>query len=130
MQTDPSHSDSLTEALLHRLSTEVRHALHHVLGSVERVCEGTLSRAQTMDLENCRENMHELLRIVNDVSELADYGSIGESPRQFNMAEMLDEFCGLVQIRARRKGLDIHWKVDRGMPRIVLGYRQAIESAI
>jgi len=122
--------EALQDALLARLTTEVRHALHHVLGSLELAAEDPLSRQQSKYLGRCRESAHELLRIANDVSELADSGSFDQTPSKIQFSEMLEGFSNLIGIRAARKGLDLRWSVDRRIPRVVAGYRQAIEMVL
>jgi CheY-like chemotaxis protein len=130
--SDPSlaESETLKDALLARLATEVRHTLHHVLGSIELASEEPLSREQTRYLGRCRESAHELLRIANDVSELADSGAFTETPSRFEPSELLEGFKNLIGIRATRKDLTLRWSVDRQVPRAVLGFRQAVEMVL
>lgn len=122
--------ENLKDHLLARLSSEVRDTLHQILGGVEIISGEPLSRQQTKHLDRCRESARELLRIANDVSELADFGPFHETPSAFELSRELEQFGTLVGIRAAHKKLDLQWRLDDRIPRVVLGCRRAIEDAL
>jgi CheY-like chemotaxis protein len=125
-----NESETHSDALLTQLATGVRQTLHNVLGAIELVSEEPLSAQQTDHLYRCRESVHELLRLANDVSELVDFSALGERPSRFDFSELLEAFSSLVSVRAAKKNLDLQWSVGLDVPRPVLGYSHAIETVL
>ena len=88
-----------------------------VIGLVE---EEPLSESQSRHLTRSRESADELLRTVNDLTELARPGAaqnpVTGRPAAFVLVDALAEIGDLMSILAYRKGLTFNWMIDSTVP--------------
>ncbi len=118
------------ESLLFRLGNEVRHGLHHMLGLMGLAADEPLSENQVRYLGQCREAADQLLRMTDDLAELArPEGSVAGSAA-FETLEAIEELADLMGALAARNGLAFHWSVEPGVPTRVLGDKYLLQDML
>ncbi len=122
------------ESLLSRLGSEVRETLHHVTGLIGLVEEEPLSESQSRHLTRSRESADELLRTVNDLTELARPGAtqnpVAGTPAAFALGDALVEIGDSMRTLAYRKGLTFDWMIDDAAPDRIAGDRDLIQDTL
>lgn len=99
---------------LANMSHEIRTPLNGVIGVAELLAETRLTRAQRDYVQTVLESGRALLRMVNDVLDLAKLQS-GKSRAEaetFDYRSCADSVLRLLQPEARRKGLVLSMQVD------------------
>lgn len=119
-----------SEALISKLCNEVRHTLHHVMGLIELVAEEPLADKQARRLSQCRTSADQLLRIANDVTELAAPFRPAGVGEPFALAAMVEEVAEVMGLLASWKGLLFRCSVDPSVPAYVIADREAIQDML
>ncbi|MBL8227558.1 MAG: response regulator [Bryobacterales bacterium] len=107
---------AFTELLLHRLGTGVRETLHNLMGLVELAMQEPLTAAQAEHLSQCRTLSDRLLRVANDVAELATPYDWPAGEPAVSLATMVEELSRIAQARAEHRGLIFRLHVDGNVP--------------
>src|SRR5262249_49038989 len=100
------------EEILLRLTIEVRHALHSMLGFMELARGEPLSERQEHCLAECRSVADQLLQLANDASELAHPEALREARSTFEAAAAIFEVAEIERARAERKGLAFDYSLS------------------
>ncbi len=109
--------------LLADLGHEVRTPMTGVLGMSELLLDGPLPPGQRRQVEAIREAGEHLLRLVDDVLDLARIGETGLrlDPRPFEVRALVAGIAALHAPPARARGLAFRVVVAPGLPRILVG---------
>jgi signal transduction histidine kinase len=109
--------------LLADLGHEVRTPMTGVLGMSELLLDGPLQPQQRGQVEAIRQAGEHLLRLVDDVLELARIGETGLrlDPRPFDMRALVAGVAALHAPPARARGLAFRATVAPGLPRLLVG---------
>jgi PAS domain S-box-containing protein len=111
---------------LANMSHELRTPLNHIIGFTELLVDsqvGDLSDIQKEYLTDVLNSGKHLLTLVNDVLDLskAEAGKIDLDLSAFNPEDLLQELRSFFSLQAEQKGLDLQFKLEEGMPVVVLG---------
>jgi signal transduction histidine kinase/CheY-like chemotaxis protein/HPt (histidine-containing phosphotransfer) domain-containing protein len=98
------------------LSHELRNPLHAVLGNTELALESPLAPQQRLQIETIDESARSLLRLVNDLLDLAciQAGKLRIQPASFDLRKLTERCVDMVQPLAQRKHLQITLTADSG----------------
>jgi CheY-like chemotaxis protein len=101
-----------------------------MLGLMGLAADEQLSENQVRYLAQCREAADQLLRMADDLAELArPEGSIAGSAA-FDTLEAIEELAGLMGTLAVRNGLAFHWSAEPGVPTRVLGDKYLLQDML
>jgi signal transduction histidine kinase len=109
--------------LLADLGHEVRTPMTGVLGMSELLLDGPLQPQQRSQVEAIRQAGEHLLRLVDDVLDLARIGETGLrlEQRPFDIRELVAGVAALHAPPARARGLAFRATVAAGLPRLLVG---------
>ena len=126
-------SDRLRTQFLANTSHELRTPLHAILGFTDlllRGVDGPLEPAQTTSLERIRESGTQLLRIVQEVLDLArmDAGKLDLVRMPGIVTELIEQ--AVEELRARFPGLtfDVSTRIERGLPTLQLDPYRVVQA--
>ena len=115
--------DRLKSEFLATISHELRTPLNSVIGYAELILSGVngpVDEETRQDVRAIHDNGQVLLRIVNDLLDLAKI----EADRleldlvQLDPAALLQDAAGVWQKAAATKGLSLTWEAEAGLPRV------------
>ena len=115
-----SHAKSL---FLANMSHELRTPLNGVLGYAQLLAQSDLSPEQKRGVTIIQESGEHLMSLINDVLDLSriEEGQLELSEESFHLPRLLDSVCGLIEVRARQKGLAFVSQLDPALPEFVTG---------
>jgi signal transduction histidine kinase len=118
--------------LLADLGHEVRTPMTGVLGMSELLLDGPLQPQQRCQVEAIRQAGEHLLRLVDDVLDLARLGETGLRlhPRPFDVRELLAGISALHGPPARARGLVFRATVAPGLPRLLVGDAMRVRQVV
>lgn len=118
------------EPVVLRLTTEVRQALHSMLGFLELAVEEPLSEWQRHCLAQCRSSADGLMRSTADIAELSCTEPIPEAKSCFQIAAILAEVAEIEQVRAERKGLSFECRLSPASYTYIEAERGLIQDSL
>lgn len=118
------------ESFTQKLVTDVRLALHHITGLIELAREERKPGSQSRNLAGCLECADDLLRKASDYAELDRPDVKTRTLVSFGLFEAVAEVAELMEVLARRKGLDFFWSVETSGLRRLRGDRLAIQDCL
>lgn len=119
-----------TELLLHRLGTGVRESLHNLMGLVELTMQEPLSPGQAEHLSQCRAISDRLLRVANDVAELATPYEWPSGESAVELIAMVEELSRIAQAQAGRRRLNFRLHVGRNLRTHAMMDRPLLQDTI
>jgi CheY-like chemotaxis protein len=123
-------TEKMSTQFLSRLGNEVRQTLYHLTGWLELAAQDPLSESQEQYFACCRESADRLLRIANDLEELARAGAGIPNISPFSVREAIGEVAELMSLLAERNGLELRWTVDDRMPALIDGNRAMLQDIL
>jgi signal transduction histidine kinase len=89
------------------MSHEIRTPMHGILGTVSLIQDTDLSPAQRNYADTIKQSGDALLNIINSILDLSkiEAGGLLIEELDFGLAPLLDSVAGLMESRARHKGL-------------------------
>ncbi len=108
---------------LANMSHEIRTPMNAIIGMAYLSLKGELTSQQRGYMSKIHEAGSELLRVINDILELSklDAGKLGMESITFALRDIFAENQRRFSPLARKKGLALHFSVDPGVPRNVVG---------
>lgn len=100
-------ANRLKSEFLATMSHEIRTPMHGILGTVSLIQDTDLSPAQRNYADTIKQSGDALLNIINSILDLSkiEAGGLLIEEVDFGLAPLLDSVAGLMESRARHKGL-------------------------
>lgn len=116
-------SSRVKSVFLENVSHEIRSSMNGIVGMTELVLETDLSNEQRQYLEMVGSSVDRLLVVVNEVLDLSriETGELELDPEDFNLKESLDHDLYILNLSARKKGLELSCTIEPNVPASVHG---------
>ncbi len=100
------------------VSHELRTPLNGILGMLELLGQHQLSGKQGEYLGVARNSANRLLALINDILDFSrlDAGKLDLEQRDFDLRETLEQLLDLLGTAAQKKGLDLGYLIEDGVP--------------
>ncbi len=104
-------------AFLANMSHEIRTPMNAILGLTHLLLREVSVARQRDQLGKVADAARHLMSIINDILDISkiEAGKLGLSPRDFMLAELMENVHGLIAERAEVKGLDLTIEIDPGL---------------
>lgn len=111
---------------LANMSHELRTPLNSILGYTHLLLDGIdgeLGADQRVSLERVERSAGNLLHLVDELLDLSriDAAKVELDALAFDLREFLEQLVADYDLRARDKGLELSWRVARGIPETLIG---------
>lgn len=108
---------------LARMSHEIRTPINGVIGMNEMILRETTNPEIVKYATNARSSGKVLLRIVNDILDIAkvESGKMEVIKSEYRLKDVVGELVALITARASAKGLFFEWEVDPNLPSRLYG---------
>ncbi len=117
--------------LLATVSHEMRTPLAGVIGMADLLADTALTPEQATYVDALKRSGEGLLALVDEVLEMSTLESgVGEAPRTFDPAALVDEVVELIAPRAHQKSLDIAAIVAPNVPAAVTADRRRLRQIL
>lgn len=105
-------------AFLANMSHEIRTPMTGIIGMTELALDTPLSSTQRGYLETVHSSARTLLTILNDILDFSkiDAGKLSIESIDFDPADHLADTLKPIAVRARHKGLDLHFSLPANLP--------------
>ncbi|MBS0243707.1 MAG: PAS domain S-box protein, partial [Proteobacteria bacterium] len=105
------------------MSHEIRTPMNGILGMASLLGETALSSEQESYLSAIDRSAKTLLNIIDEILDLSkiEAGKLEIHPAPFPLDECVQNVIELIGTRAREKSLDLAWRIDPDLPKIVIG---------
>jgi PAS domain S-box-containing protein len=108
---------------LANMSHEIRTPMNSIIGFTELLLDEPLTPVQKENLEIIRVNGDALLTIINDILDFSKMESdkLVLEDQPFNLRQCVEESMDLISIKASKKGLNVSYTFDKGVPDTIIG---------
>jgi PAS domain S-box-containing protein len=116
-------ANSAKSQFLANMSHELRTPMTGVLGMLEFTLNTTLDAQQQDFIETAHKSAHTLLRILNDILDLAkvEAGKLSIEEKPFVLHDCVSAAIDILVPEARRKGLELNCTIADDLPKTVVG---------
>lgn len=117
---------------LSNMSHEIRTPLNGIIGTLQLVDQGGLSRENRDYFEIVKRSSQSLLEIVNSILDISKIEANEEkvSKRAFDIRSLVSDLLAQHEVRASERGLDAFVDVDASVPRLVYSDPLKIEQIL
>ena len=126
------HASQAKTRFLTNISHELRTPLNGIMGATELLLAEELTQEQQDYLGMVRSSTTNLLRILNDILDLAslDEGRLPVTPLPCNLHRALEGLFKLFAVQAQWKRLQFSWSLDEDVPQDVLLDMERLRQAL
>ena len=119
-------------AFLANMSHEIRTPINAMLGMNEMILRECTDKKILAYSEKIRTAGNTLLGLVNDILDFSkiEAGKLEVIPVDYDLASLLNDLVGMVQVRVEAKGLELKLKIDKNIPRLLHGDEIRIKQII
>lgn len=120
------------ELFLANMSHEIRTPMNAIMGIIQLLRDTELSKTQLEYLKSMDFAGENLLRIINDVLDLAkiDSGKMGIEKIPFDLNELIQDLFNSISHRAHEKGIQLLKEIDTDVPTKIIGDPVRVKSNI
>ncbi len=116
-------SMSQKEVFLAKISHELRTPMNAIIGLSHIVLQSDISDIQRENIVKIKYSGELLLEIINDILDISKMqaGELHVEQVEFNINDVLDHVSSMVSIRAKAKGLELIFAIEKGVPARLVG---------
>jgi signal transduction histidine kinase len=122
----------LKSQFLANMSHELRTPMTGILGMLQLTLEEEMAPVQRDYLETTLSSANSLLRILNDILDMAKFeaGKLSIEVKPFSLQECITQAVDIITPEVRRKGLDFAISVAEGVPDTVVGDNMRVRQVL
>ena len=118
------------QQIIAKLENDARNELHSIMGMLELVARGPLTRAQSDYLRFCKSSTDRLLRSVQNAAILFKQDTDASQVNLFSLHDVVRDVTNLMEVLARRKGLSLRCQIESDTPNRVIGDRDRLQDIL
>lgn len=117
---------------LANMSHEIRTPMNSILGFSELGLKGAVDETSKSYLSDIHDSAENLLTIINDILDFSkiESGKIELVDEEYNTAEVLREVRRVIEIQAKKKGLDFEFDINPFFPGRLYGDRMKFRAIL
>ena len=114
------------------MSHEIRTPINTIIGLNEMIMREKVSDEVAEDAANIRAASNMLLHIINDILDMSKItsGQMKLTPVSYHPGNMLSDIVGMLWMRAKEKGLDLHVEISPDIPAELYGDEVRIKQIL